>query len=158
MKQCVNCSNRSQMTKANEARAFAQQHQLEFGAEVMTARDFIGKKVGEMTGREFSRWVDLGRPPLTAPEPPKQQRTADDVAQLVRQEVDAAIGVLCDVIGQETGRNEKALREEIGKLRAEVEVLRGQLPQLRQQMDNLQREHVTIDLPPLLGARTHGQH
>src|SRR5215213_6686337 len=39
--------------------------------------DFIGKTVATMTTHEFSRWCDLGKPPLVkAPEPEPQPEPA----------------------------------------------------------------------------------
>jgi hypothetical protein len=126
-----------------------------FGAEAMEPRDFYGLRVATMTIPQYSRWIDLGRPPLApAPEPQqKQQQPADDVARIVG-EVNAAIGTLCDVVAQETATAEKALREEIGALRARVTVLEGQLPQLNKHIEDMRGQ--TLDLPMLPSMRSAG--
>jgi dephospho-CoA kinase len=119
-----------------------------------------------MTRAQFNRWCDLGQPPLTTPEPkPAPRPQADDVTRIVRQEINAAIALLVDTLGQECGLAERALREqlqaEVGQLRASLTVSQSQaaneIAKLRQEVENLQRQ-VALDVPLLplhAGTRQH---
>jgi hypothetical protein len=108
------------------------------------------------------RWVELQPVEKTQPPPaqPSQPNTlqTDDVARMIGRQIDAAVGVLCDVLGAEVGQSESALkkelRSEIGQLRAEVTLLQSQL---RKQIDGLQQAAIDLPMLPLRGNQ-HGQH
>jgi hypothetical protein len=91
--------------------------------------------------RAIMRWIDQ-MPPLPDPEPepppPPPRKEAPMIhksyspppvdvtaawAEHVKQQIDAAIGNLAEVIGEETGKHEKKLRSEIAELRKQLKAL-----------------------------------
>jgi hypothetical protein len=62
----------------------------------------------------------------------------------MRAHISERIDALAGVIGEESGRNERLLREE---LRAEIDALRAEIAELRKQIAD--DDATVIDLPPL---------
>ena len=124
------------------------------GAETMAAADFIGLKVGTMTAAQYSRWCDLGQPPLTAPPKPKQQ--SDDTARMIRQHVSAGLRTVAAALGAEVGQSERALRQaleqELWQLKAELGVVRAALSK---RIESLEEQAAVMNLPqlPMRSAR-----
>jgi hypothetical protein len=85
-----------------------------------------------MTARQFSQWCDDGKPALNAEHArllpamtkPKVDALVRAVVDRERANTQAALETLASIIGDETGQNERRLRDhftaEIDKLRAEI--------------------------------------
>ena len=92
-----------------------------------------------MNRAEFNAWCAAGKPALKASQPRDistkvQACSKSQVDECIRAAVageranlQASLETLALIIGEECGRNEKALRTEIDALRAEVSTLRREL-------------------------------
>ena len=108
----------------------------------MQANNFTGLTVATMSSAEYSRWVDLGRPPLGDATALAKRAHVNDIAQAIAAErKQARERALADVevIAAEVARTQLAerrvLQDEIGQLRAEhateLAIIRTELATLK---------------------------
>jgi hypothetical protein len=84
--------------------------------------------VATMSQREYSAWCAAGKPALKSPVAMVPKVKVDDMVRAAidreRTNTQAALEMLASIIGEECGKNEKALRTEIDALRGEIGKLR----------------------------------
>jgi hypothetical protein len=103
--------------------------------EPMPVADWRGcKTTTEMTSKQFSKWIDDGKPALTAPVVmvPKS-KVADIIRSAVDQEranTQASLEAFAEIMGEEVAAIETRLRAdfnvELAELRAQLHELRGE--------------------------------
>jgi hypothetical protein len=100
--------------------------------ESLPITDWRGcKSTKEMSGRQFSKWVDDGKPPLTSAKPPREadlKVTKSQVDAAINQEranLQSSLQTLAEIIGDETGKADAKLAKQIEQLRAELDALRN---------------------------------
>jgi hypothetical protein len=118
----------------------------------MPIADYRGcKTTAEMTSRQFDQWCRDGKPALrrggldTVSKPVTESKIANMISTAVDREranLQASLQTLAEIIGEECGKNEKALRTEIDALRTEISNLRDSDHHLR-----FQPGDAVLDLP-----------
>lgn len=127
-----------------------------------------GLTLGTMSARDYSAWLDAGSPPLVSG-PASRHPAVDAIGQALAHErqgmrahVAEAVERVVEVIGDETGANERKLRErydaELNELRVELATMTAELKRVRGEVEHLQQAHgraLDAPLPSRPGVRRH---